>query len=385
MRHASRSSSRDRELACPASIVLSKLVAPAKRDDGDEGTMLHWLIASRAIAELGATPPEGGLPPPAVPAGYVLPKESEWIVGWCLRHIKERIPANWSLMVEVELEHAYDRWDDKGHIDLLGISPDATQAIGVDWKTGRDPVDAADENWQVLDYTALTKLSWPSLTRVEFDIAQPRLSEADGDRITTTVLEGERLEAAPRTIDENECRSLDNLDEINSGRKQCRWCQVGIQCPAKREEQKLMKMKLTKEALAAIKREPDDATLADWVITARSLAQATKDAEALLHERLDETGVIIAGNGTAVTRKVKRGSYEVQRPVEFLAAFRAIIPGEESLAKCFNPSMTRIKDEIAEKMSVPKTGMASVTAESVFDAHLRPHVKQGESRVLVFN
>lgn len=363
---------------------MMPLVDPPEREDGDEGTMIHWMIADRAIRELGAIAPDGGLPPPAVPAGYKLPESSRWIVDWAIRHIRETIPDDWSLMVELELEHAYDRWDDKGHIDIVGISPDGTEARGIDWKTGRDPVDPADENWQVCDYICLLVLNWPSILRVQFQIAQPRISEDDG-RISTTVLEGERLGAAPRILDAAQCRSLDNLDEINSGRKQCRWCNVGIQCPAKQAELKDMKLKLTKEALAAIRKTPDDSTLGDWVITARSLTQATKDAEELLHKRLDEAGVVVAGSGTTITRKVQRGSYTVERPKEFLEAFRSILPDEESLAACYEPSMTRTKDEIAARLNIPKGGQAAVTAESVFDATLRPHVKQNERRLLVFS
>lgn len=383
-RHQSRSSSRDREIACPASIVMTPLVAPPKRDDGDEGSYLHWEIADRAIRELGAIPPEGGLPPPNVPQGYKLPANSLWIADWCIRHLQEMVPTDWSLMVEVEMEHAYPRWDDKGHADIVAISPDGKRAKGFDWKTGRDPVDPADENWQVFDYQCLISLEWPSIDGIEFQVVQPRLSEEAGERVSISVLEGDRLKAAPGVLDAHMCRSLDNLDEINSGRKQCRWCNVKLQCPAKIAERDFMKMKLTKEALAAIKAVPDDAVLGEWVVVARSLRQAMDDASELLHERLDATGVVVAADGTTITRKVQRGSYTVERPQEFLASFRQLVPADAHLAQCFDPSMTRIKDVLAEVMDIPKGGKSAVTAESVFDAHLRPHVKQGERRVLQF-
>lgn len=375
----------DRVLTCNGSITLVPLVAPRNGDEGHEGTMLHWMIADRLICEFGATPPEGGLPPPDVPNGYRLPAFSLWIVDWAIRHVQETIPADWSLMVEVAVAYEYDGWNSSGHIDVMGISPDGTESRGIDWKTGRDPVDAAECNEQVLTYICLKKRAWPTLRSCSFQIAQPRADEDSGfERVSTVVLEGERLEVACATLDTRVRAAIANSDELNSGRKQCRWCPVKSQCPAVLADRELMKMKLTKDAVAAIKRQPDDAMLGDWVITMRTLKAAGEDAETLLHERLDAAGSVVAGSGTIITRKIQRGSYSVPDPKKFFAAFQTILPSEESLIAAYDPSMTRAKDEIARVMDVPKTGKAAVTAESVFDAHLRPHVEQGERRILVF-
>ncbi len=46
--------------------------------------------------------------------------------------------------------------------------------------------------------------------------------------------------------------------------------------------------------------------------------------------------------------------------------------------------MTRLKDEIATTMNIPKSGKGAVTAETVFDAKLRPLCEQGERRILVY-
>lgn len=404
-----RASEMDRVLTCNGSITVTPLVDPRDGDEGYEGTMIHWMIASRLINEFGATPPEGGLPPPQVPKGYKLPAFSAWIVDWAIRHVQETIPADWSLMVEVALAYEYplaepkfvtvvewvdgqpvvsrkpvEGWINSGHIDVLGISPCGTKSHGIDWKTGRDPVDPAECNEQVNSYICLEKRAWEELTEATFQIAQPRADEDAGfERVSTVVLAGDRLERACATLHERVCAAIDNADELNSGRKQCKWC-IGCSCPAIRAEQKLMKMKLTPEILAGIKRQPDDALLGDFVEVGRMLAKPIEDAETLLHERLDATGCVVAGSGTTITRKIQKGAYSVDRPDDFVKAFRSILPEEKSLVRCFQPSMTACKDEIAEVMGVNKTGKAAVTAETVFDAHLRPHVTQGERRILVF-
>lgn len=381
-----RSSELDRIIACHGSAILAPMVNPPPRLDGHEGAMLHWTIASRAINELGATPPEGGLPPPQVPAGYKLPGNSLWIVDWALRHIQETIPEDWSLIVEVEMEHEYPRWVNPGHADIIGISPDGTRAKGIDWKTGRDPVDPADENWQVFSYECLKKLTWPTLTHIEFQIAQPRVTEDDEvQRISTSVLEGDRLERGPAALDAAICTVLDTPMEMEDGKKQCRWCPVGAQCEVLKAERDRMKMTLTKEMIAKIRKEPDDATLADWVITSRILAQPTKDATEQLHKRIDELGVVVAANGTTITREIQKGSIEVTRPVEFYRLAKEDLVTDERMAAVFTPSKAALIDQLAEAKGIPKTGQKAITATGLWDAQYASHVKQGERRILRFN
>ncbi len=366
-------------LSCPGSLTLSDLVDPRDGDEGHEGTMLHWMIADRAIRELGAFPPEGGLPPPDVPKGYKLPSFSLWIVDWAIRHIRETIPADWSLMVEVEMEHEFGRWINRGHADIVAISPDATRSIGIDWKTGRDPVDPADNNEQTGSYTCLKKLTWPTLIEATFQIAQPRVSEEDGyQRVSTMVVTD--LDALVASMDARVGVALDRPMCLKTG-KQCGYC-IGCSCPAIQAEQTFMEITMTPEMLAKIKRTPDDATLADFVIIGRRLEKPLKDATEMLHERLDAAPMIVAGSGATITRKLIKGDYTVPDPLKFMQAVRVILPADASIAKVMTPSMTRIKDEIAATMNIPKTGKASVTSETVFDGHLRPLVEQGERRLL---
>lgn len=377
-----RSSSLDRVLSCPGSLTLSELMDPRQGDEGHEGTFLHWAIADRAIRELGATPPDGGLPPPEVPKGYKLPTFSLWIVDWAIRHIRETIPADWSLMVEVEMEHEFARWKNKGHADIVAISPCLTKAKGIDWKTGRTPVDPADNNEQVGSYSGLIHLEWPSVTECDFQIAQPRVNEEDGiQRVSTATITD--LPALVASMDERVGVALDRSMCLKTG-KQCTYC-IGCSCPAIQAEQQYMELTMTPELLAQIKRTPDDAKLADFVIIGRRLEKPLKDATEMLHERLDKSPAIVAGSGETVTRKLIKGDYSVPDPLAFMQAVRVILPDDASIAQTFTPSMTKIKDRIAEVMNIPKTGKASVTSETVYDAHLRPLVTQGERRLLQIN
>ncbi len=379
-----RSSEMDRALSCNGSLTLTRIVDQREGDEGHEGVMIHWMIADRCVRELGAIPPDGGLPAPEVPAGYKLPKNSLWIVDWAIRHVQETIPADWSLMVEVEMEHRFGRWTNKGHADIVAISSDGKKAKGKDWKTGRDPVDPADNNEQVGSYTSLIHLEWPSIEEVEFEICQPRISDDDEhgfQRVSTVTVTD--LPGLIATMDRRMGAALDNPMHLKTG-KQCGYC-IGCSCPCIQAEQQFMDLTMTPEMLAKIKKTPDDAQLADFVIIGSRLEKPLKDAKEMLHKRIDATPTIVAGCGTTITRKVEKGSYTIPDPLAFFGAVKELLPSDASIAKVMTPSMSRIRDEVAATMNIPKGGKGSVTSETVFDAKLRPLVEQGERRILVYS
>lgn len=377
MKPTFRCSSLDRDLLCNGAITLVPLVAPRDGDEGTEGTLLHHASASRFIKELGATGDIGPVPPGTI--GF-----NRWIADYYFNHVRDTVPQDWSLECEAALSYEWDRFILSGHIDCVALSPDATEAIGFDLKTGYDPVDVADSNWQILGYCVLLRRAYPSLNKVTFYIVQPRNNEDEGDpRVSSVTLEN--LDAATTTLEARINAAMDNAMEVNSGHAQCRWCPVGLQCPALQADLALMKIHLTPEAVAAIKHKPDPETLAEWVITARTLDRPTKDATELLHKALDSTAVVTSKSGVTVTRVIQKGSYDVPDRAKFHAALKAVLPSEESFIKTHEPSMTRIKDEIAVVMNVPKTSKNGISAAGIFDAQIRPHVVQGERRVLQFS
>lgn len=401
MKPTFRCSSLDRDLNCNGAIVLVPLVAPREGDEGAEGTGLHHSGHSRIIKELGATGEIG--PKPVANLSF-----SHWIADYYFNHVRETVPAEWSLECEAALSyefflkeprHVTDvEWVDgapvvsreladgfvlSGHIDCVALSPDATEAIGWDLKTGYDPVDVAESNWQILGYCVLLRRAYPSLAKVTFYIVQPRNNEDEGDqRVSSVTIEN--LDAAVETLAARIEAAMANSMEVNSGHTQCRWCPVGCQCPALQADLEIMKITMTAEAVALIKRTPDPETLAEWVIGARTLTQPTKDATELLHKVLDATAVVTSRSGVVVTRKIQKGSYDVPDRAKFHAALKAVLPSEDSFVKTHDPSMTKIKEEIAAVMNVPKTSKAGISAEGIFDAQLRPLVVQGERRLLQF-
>ncbi len=188
------------------------------------------------------------------------------------------------------------------------------------------------------------------------------------------------VDALVEAVDRAAMSSIRRAMELKTG-KHCRWC-IGCSCPAIQAEQEFMEMTMTPEMLATIKRTPDDATLGDFVLIGRRLHAALEDATNMLHDRLDKQSEIVAGGGEHISRKIQRGDYKIPDPTIFFTKLREVLP-EESIPLVMTPSMTRIKDEIANKMAVPKSGNAEMTADSVFDAQLRPLVEQGVKRILV--
>lgn len=382
----------DRVLRCPGSRVLSAKLKKLERDDGYAGSMIHWMIADRLIREFGAIPPAGGLPPPSVPEGYKLPSMDLWIVEWAIRHVRDAIPSNWALYVEMELIYAFGRWIGSGHIDVLGINSEGTEAIAMDWKSGRDPVTPAESNDQVLTYMVLMRRAWPTLRRIRFDIGQPRNSENDGfERISTVSVppadspyNDELLTVCMNDLDRRVCESLDNWAELSPGRIQCKWCDCGLACPCIKLKLQSMKATLTPEFLATVKAVPDDAQLVDLLIDSRIVARAIEDVEGLLHERLAGDKQAVGSDGTRVRQKIVGGSYSVENPQGCWQAVKSLIP-ESRIPEVVKYSTERLIDEIAEAQSIPKGGNQAMTGKKVFDAVIKPNLKQGERRLFIFS
>jgi hypothetical protein len=415
-----RASETDRRFTCHGSVLAESLVPPRPEDGGGiTGELLHFMIATRLVAELGATPPEGGLHAPALPKGYVLPAFDAWIVDWAVRWVRENIPQDWALLVELPIAYQYDLprpvWvplseitgpipDDhevrdgrvciryvilSGHMDVFGISPDGKRSKGADWKTGPVGAEAAETNWQAASYLGLGKRAYTTLDGSEFALVQPKIDEdaTSIPRISTTELTGEELERLNSVLAEQICSALENRYITDSGPKQCKYCAVAATkpyaCPSLRAEEKFMKGQIDANILAELKDRPNDALLADFVISGRTLAAPVKAATEMLHERIDATGYVDAGCGKRITRKTKPGAYTVLEPVKFYNKAVADLGSTERVAAVFTPSMGALRDNLAEVRDIPKTSKDKTSAASVFDDEYRPMLEQAVSRELV--
>lgn len=377
MRPTIRASDLDRVLSCNGSLVVTELVDKRESEDGVEGSDLHNYAQTHLVLDHGAETSSAVL---VVQSRF---RASEWVADYYVRHVTETVPAEWSLETEAGISYEFPRFTLSGHIDCVAISPDATEAIGFDLKTGRVPVDIAESNEQIFGYACLLKRAYPSLKKVTFWVVQPRNDEDEGyPRKSSVTLEGERLEAGLGVLESRINAAIDNNLELSTG-PCCKFC-VGCSCPAIRAEQLSMKLKLTPEILATITRTPNDALLGDFVATGKLLAKPLDDATEMLHARLDEKEEIVAGNGTRITRKITKGGYEITQPVDFFTLAKTLLVTDARMANVYKPSMTKLGDELAEVLGVPRTGNAPVTGQSVLDAQFKTFTIQKERRLLLY-
>jgi hypothetical protein len=381
MKPTIRCSGLDQLFACPGSRVLQALVKPHEGEEAQEGKFVHWAIAHRLVAELGAWEPAGGLGPCPVDDGPKRFRMADWITDFCVREAMQ-INRDWSMEVEVPLAYEFDSFILSGHLDLFAANQEATAAEGMDWKAGYLAVDPADCNEQFGGYLALMKLAYPGLDRARFTCVQPRNNEDEGDqRVSSVQIGGSDFEAIISRLQRKVEDALSRSDEVETGLTQCRYCDADLQCPAIHREFDSMKAKLTPETLARIKAEPDDALLGDLVISAKILEGPCEHATAILYERLDAKGGITAGNGTRIAQVKSPGMYEVIAPLPMYEAVCSTLP-PEAVANVVSYSTTKLRDACAKHFGIPKGGNAEVTAAKLFDQRFRPHLRQGERRTL---
>lgn len=378
-----RCSSLPRVLRCYGSQTLCDIVAPRQGDDGFDGSLLHWDIAWAAVKQLGAEQPEGGIPMPDVPAGWKRSSFLKWIPPWALHHLKSTIPEDWALDVETELKWEFERWGLIGHLDYAGTSPDQAESDDGDWKTGIRPVDPAPENDQGLGYIVLRKKHWPALQKMRFSFAQPRLDGDLFDSISTVEIAGETIDRCVQSLDDRMCYALDHGLELETGMKQCAWCDAATQCPALIKLRDDMRMTLTPEMLHNIRKTPDDAKLAEFVMLGRTLNRPLKDAEEMLKERIALVGSIVAADGTTVSVKESGGNYECTDRKAAYEAITRILPAER-VAECMSVTTSDAKDQIAQHYDVPVGGNGANTGKTIFDAKLGPFFTQKTKKMFIF-
>ncbi len=228
MKPVLRCSELDRVLSCPGSRVLSELVAPRVGNEGAAGTRIHGHIAYKLEGSHISTMGE----PESLWLGNPFDK---WIADFCIREVRDNLPDDWSLECEGEYAYEFDDFILTGHPDAVAINPDVTEAKGWDYKTGTVAVDPAEVNEQVLGYIVLLLRAYPTLRKITFYIVQPRNDEDEGfKRVSevTLTFDGTQAYDFLKSFEARVTRALQNSNEVDSGRKQCRFCPVSVQCPA---------------------------------------------------------------------------------------------------------------------------------------------------------
>lgn len=376
-----RTSSLDRNLLCNGAPTLEQRVAPRPGTEGDMGTFLHWLAHSKLKTEHGAVGEIG--PSPAIPPAIEF---NAWIADYYVRFIRETVPDTWALECEVHLVEEFERFILSGHIDDCGINADATEAIIFDLKTGRDPVDPADNNDQVFGYACLLLRAYPTLRKIQAYIVQPLADEDSGEQRISgpMVMEGELLANAIAALERRVGAALDNAMELNSSPKACKWCRVAVQCPAVLAERESMKLKLTPEAIERVKSTPDDVALADWTVASRVLQRPMDDAVDAAKERLKAVGILTSSDGVSITAKTGPGVWKYPRPVETLAALRRHLGTDEQLAPVLGFSLSKAVDAIAAAKGIPKKAKVGECAEGIVAAEVKVTAEQQTRTTLQF-
>lgn len=369
-----RSSESDRILRCNGSLsIVSRVSARESGPEAEMGTGVHWLAHDRIKRELGAA---GDIGPR--PSRMESALKNEWVANFYVRHVQETVPADWSLECEADLDYEFEQFILTGHPDDIAMNPDATEAIGFDLKAGYLTVDVAEINSQVLCYSCLLHLAYPTLKKITYYIVQPRASEDDGEqRISSVVIED--VPQAVRYLESEINKAIQNNRELNTGPSQCKYCPAKLQCEAKIKLRNAMKHILTDDEIARVKREPDDALVADWYIDGKVLGGAIDDATKLAKERIKAAGSIESSDGTRLGVKIEGGAYDYPDMPAFYDAFKLVLPDEASIPRCWKPSKAKIIDEIATVRGVKKTSKRDdVTADSIWNGHLATHTIQGE-------
>lgn len=412
-----RASNANTVFECHGALLLSPRIVTSRRKDGDQGELLHYLIARRAVDELGASEPEGGLKPPSLGPDAKVPAFVAWIVDWGIRHIRDTIPADWSLMVEAGMAYRYDLprpvWvpvseiiggipadhlaqDGRvlisyvvvsGHQDILGISPCGKKSRTIDWKCGPVGADGAKDNWQGAVYLSLNHLAY-DVKEAGFYLAQPLIDEeATGiPRLSDVTLTETELAKMDLEIAEQINKALEDRYTTDSGIKQCKWCPVALyrawECPSLRAEESFMKAQIESGLLERLSKEPNDSQLGDFVLSGRTLAGPVKEATELLHDRLDATGYVDAGCGKRITVKKQAGTIEIIDPVGYYIALKNTLPVER-IALAVKPSKDRVIDQVAAALDLPKTSKQGNSATSWYEQNVKGFTEQGEKRILV--
>lgn len=376
-----RCSGLDQLLNCPGSPRIIAMAPP--REDGEEsneGSMGHWLIANQLIHEQGAVPANGELEPPSVTEGYEMPRKSLWMIDWCVRSLMDFIPMSWAMAVEDAYAHDFGDFILSGHIDVMAISPDGTEAAINDWKLGYLGQAPADESWQLLGYIVLVKLAYPSVTKITARLTPPRAFVETEDRISEVTVEGAMLDTLADFLAGKVREALADSWTLSTGPRQCRWCPAKTICPAIRELAKNMKLKLTPEFLAELPTAAPE-EVAALVADAKVIEGAANEAASQLKDMLNRVKSITMKDGTTVTLHSRNGQYSVRDPHGVYATLTGTFTPEE-VAEMIKPRCAAIREALGKKLGLPMKSKKQRDSEQAFDETFGPYLERGTTQIL---
>lgn len=343
-----RASGVDRLLACFGSRPLTdKYWAAQPLDfsgdqDGDEmtwrGNWCHWEAARRLIAHHGAIC-LGKLQRPAIPSGFTPSFWDTSTVDWYVENVLALIPDGHVIVVEERMTLEFDRFILTGGIDIYSISAGGDRFTIGDLKTGINPVDSADNNWQLACYAVLLAEKYPLLkggfARIFQKLSDEKVSEVE-------IVELADLRSyLERRINE----AIDRWLELETGYKQCRLCPCIEFCPAIKLEIDDMKTTMTPESFDALVATPSLRDLGDLAQRGRAIAGPIKKILDRFKERVANEGAVVLSDGTTCTVVAGEGNRTITAP-KVAFAFVAEEIGEDETWRTVDMSVQGIEDQL---------------------------------------
>ena len=343
-----RCSELDRVLTCHGSRTLDSRFTRISTDSevSVAGSRMHAVGAKRLIAA-GAI----GVADPLY-ADSQLEGFDAWITEFWVSTVLDLVPTDWVMEVESEMEVEFARFILTGHIDLLAISPSGAEAMILDLKTGYNPVDPADCNWQLAGYAALLRHTIPTIRRVKLVIVQPRNNPDEGyERVSTADVDFGDADVSG-LIEQELNAVLDDPFTFNTSKKGCAYCAWPIPCPAMRALRKAMKITISKEAFDELASEPTIDQLAEWARDGKLIEKATDKARDTLKEKLGD-GTVTLEDGTRVYLKDSMSPRECTDLTTLLCRVSIVVQDEKKVHGCLKPSYGEIEKTVAKALGVP--------------------------------
>lgn len=373
-----RASEIDRRIRCPGSKKLEKLVTAIEdKIVTTRGNQLHYAVAKKYVESFGAV--SGQLNPE-----QPLTHNDHWMIDYCVNSSLPIIEHNHAIIVEDELLADFERFTLSGHIDLYSIDADGKIFKGWDWKTGYKFQVMAELNYQVMAYIVLAKMNYPDLEYAEFRIVQPVATIDEGDeRVSLVVVSSEEEFQAVIDAFINIIHGILNEEnKIQTGEKQCEYCNAKFACPAINKIKENMKMLLNPEELSKVK-DLTQTELADLAVDAKILSNVMKEITDSIKYRIESGENFETSDGKQWILSQRNGQYKVNDPVGMFMALKDIL-GEDDLLQLIDFKITDTKKRIADKLNIPQKSKKEdkETAETVLNSRCGGMFEQGVTNVL---
>jgi len=345
-----RCSELDRLITCHGSRSIDSKFARISKDSvvSLAGTKIHALGAVQLISA-------GAIGTAEDPSPTLELDDTElWIVDFWVAAVLELVPDGWAIEVESEMEAEFLRFILTGHLDVLAISPDGTEAIIIDLKTGYIAVDPAECNWQLAGYATLLRVVMPGIKKARLVIVQPRNNEDLGEkRISESDIDFTRTDIEALMATELGA-VLNDPYTFTTSKKGCLYCDWLLVCPCIIALRKTMKLQLTADQFDAIPSEPTIAQLGEWVRDGKILDKPIETARETIKERLGAAKTdLTLEDGTRIYVEDGQGPRTVSNVTTLLMRVGLVVPDQKKVHAFLKPSLDLIEKTVAAELKIP--------------------------------